>query len=588
MKWSAAAGFAVILFVLCAVMQIQSAGWGALYNETDGQYAGAARVMAEGGDWGDWLIPQNNGVPRLVKPPLLYWMIAGSMRVFGIDEFAARLPNAIGVTAWVLATFAIGGLLGGAWRGFVAGIVLLTSLGTATLARIVMPEPVFCAFIAWAIYCGLRAVMVGDAAWRRWVVGFWVLAGLAVFTKGLHGLVFPLVIVGMSALVVAEWRARAWRLASVVGVGIFLLINVPWYWFIESRYPGVLANLFWVEQWGHVAGSAAPATSYTNVPRGQFLLLHLAWLFPWSVIGIAEAVRLGLKTPQVDTRTPLQNFDAAASKFCGREISRAAVFVAVWVGVVFLAVLVAGQRQDYYAMVAWPALALAVAAVVERGISWVGVVAFGGVCAGALVVLPMVGGGDSAAVAERATAWTTMVGLDGELWGSLAHLGRLSLGFALVALVGALAMLAGGRRMMAMRAVMLAAASLSFGAMAGYARVAPYFSVAEMAPTLRELARRGVRIAYDGGVDTGSSLLFYVGDEVTLIGQNPEEDFLTRTEGLGRDRYLTVGEFAGLWREGAGVALVTEAGRSEFWRERLGEMSPPVATSGTQVVYLMR
>jgi hypothetical protein len=211
------------------------------------------------------------------------------------------------------------------------------------------------------------------------------------------------------------------------------------------------------------------------------------------------------------------------------------------------------------------------------------------VCGGALVALPLVGGGaDPAAVAERSTAWTTVAGLDGEVWGALAHLGRLSLGCAVVALVLAAVLLARGQRLVALRAVMLAAASLSLGAMAGYAWVAPYFSVAEMAPTLRELASRGTRIAYDGGIDTGSSLLFYVGDDVLLVGQDPEEDFLTRTFGAGRDRYVTVGEFAELWREGAGLALVTEAGRAAFWRGQLGELSPPIARSGTQVVYLMR
>ncbi|HEY5792875.1 MAG TPA: glycosyltransferase family 39 protein, partial [Chthoniobacterales bacterium] len=114
-----------LLWLIAAslALQVALAGWGDLYNETDGQYAGAARVMAEGGSW---LIPENNGVPRLVKPPPLVWLMAGSMKVFGVNEFAARLPGALAVTGWVAVTFLFAARLGGPQMGFVAGVILLT------------------------------------------------------------------------------------------------------------------------------------------------------------------------------------------------------------------------------------------------------------------------------------------------------------------------------------------------------------------------------------------------------------------------------------------------------------------------------
>ncbi len=85
-------------------------GWGNLYNETDGQYGGAARVMAAGGSW---LVPLNNDIPRLVKPPLLYWAMAGSMEVFGVNEFAARLPGALSWCAVAVLTFLLGNVSAG-------------------------------------------------------------------------------------------------------------------------------------------------------------------------------------------------------------------------------------------------------------------------------------------------------------------------------------------------------------------------------------------------------------------------------------------------------------------------------------------
>ena len=129
-----------LLILVAVALTVGTAGWGSLYNETDGQYGGAAKVMARSGSW---LIPENDGIPRLVKPPLLYWMLAASMKAFGVNEFAARLPNALAIVVWVVVTFLIGKRMGGDSRGLVAGMILLTSVGTFTLGRIVMPEPLF-------------------------------------------------------------------------------------------------------------------------------------------------------------------------------------------------------------------------------------------------------------------------------------------------------------------------------------------------------------------------------------------------------------------------------------------------------------
>lgn len=213
-----------LLIALAFALAVGTAGWGSLYNETDGQYGGAAKVMVRNGSW---LIPENDGIPRLVKPPLLYWALAASMTLFGVNEFAARLPNALAVVAWVAITFLIGREMGGTSRGLLAGIVLLTSMGTFTLGRIVMPEPMFSALIAAALYCVLRGV--DDVAWRAaWFLGFWFFASLASFTKGWHGLLYPLAITGVAALFRRENRINLRGLISWQGALLFLLINLPW------------------------------------------------------------------------------------------------------------------------------------------------------------------------------------------------------------------------------------------------------------------------------------------------------------------------------------------------------------------------
>src|ERR1700726_4240741 len=90
------------LIALAMLLHIGTAGWGELYGETEGQYAGAAREMIE---LHSWLIPTNDGVPRLQKPPLLYWLIIASFKLFGINATAARLPIALAIVVSVALTF---------------------------------------------------------------------------------------------------------------------------------------------------------------------------------------------------------------------------------------------------------------------------------------------------------------------------------------------------------------------------------------------------------------------------------------------------------------------------------------------------
>src|SRR5581483_6928906 len=102
---------------LAAVLHLTTVGWGDLYSETEGQYAGAAREMIAARSY---LVPTNDGIPRLQKPPLLYWLLVASFKLCGINATAARLPIALAVVATVALIFLIGEQLSSYWRGFVA------------------------------------------------------------------------------------------------------------------------------------------------------------------------------------------------------------------------------------------------------------------------------------------------------------------------------------------------------------------------------------------------------------------------------------------------------------------------------------
>src|SRR5947208_9734136 len=141
-----------ILIALAALLHVATIGTGDLYSQTEGQYAGAAREMFQNHEW---LLPTNDGVPRLQKPPLLYWLIILSFKLFGVSAAAARLPVALAVVASVALVFLIGERLTDYWLAFIAAMIYLSFCGTFLFGRMVMPEPFFSAFLVVEIFLSL-------------------------------------------------------------------------------------------------------------------------------------------------------------------------------------------------------------------------------------------------------------------------------------------------------------------------------------------------------------------------------------------------------------------------------------------------
>ena len=192
--------FLAILIALATLLHVATIGSGDLYSETEGQYAGAAREMVESHQW---LLPTNDGIPRLQKPPLLYWLIIISFKLFGVNAAAARLPVALAVVASVALIFLIGEKLTDYWRGFIAGLIYLSFCGTFLLARIVMPEPLVSAFIAGAMFCALSGYQRRRHR-RAWFAGFWICSAFACLTKGLLGVLYPAAILVLLSIFYRE------------------------------------------------------------------------------------------------------------------------------------------------------------------------------------------------------------------------------------------------------------------------------------------------------------------------------------------------------------------------------------------------
>lgn len=213
-----------------------------LMDPDEGRYAEIPREMLAGGDF---VIPHQNGLVYLEKPPLAYWLVAGSFRLFGETEVAARLPGRLATAGTMLALFLFGRRRAGERAGAHAALFFGGSLLGFGLSRIVLIDPILTAAQTAAVLA-FAALAEADAGSRRetcLAVIFASAAAAAVLLKGLVGVVLPGGAVVIWATVTGSWRPFR-RLVGPLPIGAFLALAVPWHVAAALREPGFLKFYF--------------------------------------------------------------------------------------------------------------------------------------------------------------------------------------------------------------------------------------------------------------------------------------------------------------------------------------------------------
>src|SRR5713101_3630760 len=174
--------FAAVIFLGCIFSPPS------LMDDVDAVQAQIARTMLESGDW---VTAHLDGIAYLEKSPLKYWMIAVAYEIFGVHDWAARLPVAISAVVLCWLTFRMGAWAFSLRAGLWAGLALATSVGLWLFTRIQIPDVTVTATIALALWSLLRALDPEEPRPALWSAIMAAAIGAGLLLKGLIAAVFP-------------------------------------------------------------------------------------------------------------------------------------------------------------------------------------------------------------------------------------------------------------------------------------------------------------------------------------------------------------------------------------------------------------
>lgn len=228
-----------VLILLPALLLYPCLGF-RLFEPDESRYAEIAREMLQRHEY---VVPYLQGQPYLDKPPLLYWLVMGSFRLFGVHDWAARLVPALAIHGCVLLVYLLGRRRLGERAAFAGALMLFLAPGFLSMGRLLVLDGLLTFFTTLALFSALEAIHGPRLRW-----GWWLLAsaacGLGVLTKGPIAVLLLLPPLWVYQSLTAPGRSLGWRPLLVFAL-VVVGLSLPWYAALAQRSPRFLRYFFW-------------------------------------------------------------------------------------------------------------------------------------------------------------------------------------------------------------------------------------------------------------------------------------------------------------------------------------------------------
>ena len=302
----------------------------ALLDPDEPVYAETAKEMIR---FNEYLSPRIYNEYWYDKPPIFYWLLVGSLKLFGgFSELAARLPACLMAIGAVLMTTISAARQFNARAGFWSGLVMGTTVMIMYMGKASVTDSTLLFFMTGALLCFMHE--------KYWLM--YLFCGFAVMTKGPIGIVFPGAIIFLYLLITRNLR-RLLRMHVIPGVILVAAVGMPWYVFMFQNHG--MDFIYEFIGFHNISRFTAPLHP-KRVHWWFYLPVIILGLFPWT----------GLL---------LKSIKDAVARSMGKESTKL-LFLQVWWIFVFVFFSIAKTKQVSYMLVLLPALSMIIGWNIER------------------------------------------------------------------------------------------------------------------------------------------------------------------------------------------------------------------------------
>lgn len=311
----------LLLIIISSTILFFNLGVTPLLDPDEPVYAETPREMLV---YGDFVSPRIYGEYWYDKPPMYYWLVAASFKVFGINEFAARFPSALLALGCILAVYAAGRRLLGERAGLTGAFILATGIEFWYLGKAAVTDI--------TLTLCLTLSLLGFIEKRYYFL--YVFAALATLTKGPVGFLFPGAIICLYLLFTRKFSVLK-EMRLLPGTALFLVIALPWYWSMYQIHGQIFLDTFL---------GFHNLTRFTSPehPEGAlwyyYIPVFVAGFFPWIAV-----------FPQAVYRALWHN---------ERETRRILLFLVIWTLFIFAFFSISQTKLVSYILPMFPPAAL--------------------------------------------------------------------------------------------------------------------------------------------------------------------------------------------------------------------------------------